>query len=73
MNVAALTPSALWSLCKDAASAWSDDFAPSMGAAIAYYTAFSIAPLIVIVLAIFIRRLPYAVRATAAALTRRSS
>ena len=52
MNVAALTPSALWSLCKDAASAWSDDFAPSMGAAIAYYTAFSIAPLIVIVLAI---------------------
>lgn len=26
-------------------SAWIDDFAPSMGAALAYYTLFSIAPL----------------------------
>src|SRR3954454_18492729 len=32
--------------------AWSDDYAPSMGAAIAYYTVFSIAPLLVIVIAI---------------------
>jgi membrane protein len=31
--------------------AWVDDFAPSMGAAIAYY-GFSIAPLLVIILAI---------------------
>lgn len=52
MNRSAFTPAALWSLCKEAVVAWSDDFAPSMGAAIAYYTAFSIAPLIVIVLAI---------------------
>lgn len=52
MNRAALAPSALWSMTKEAVNAWSDDFAPSMGAAIAYYTAFSIAPLIVIVLAI---------------------
>ncbi len=34
------------------ASAWVDDFAPSMGAALAYYTLFSIAPLLIIVIAI---------------------
>jgi membrane protein len=32
--------------------AWVDDFAPSMGAALAYYTLFSIAPLLIIVIAI---------------------
>ena len=32
--------------------AWSDDFAPSMGAAISYYTVFSIAPLLLIVIAV---------------------
>ena len=42
----------LWSLVKESVTAWIDDFAPSMGAAIAYYTAFSIAPLLVIILAI---------------------
>jgi membrane protein len=46
------SPSTLWPMIKKSASAWSDDFAPSMGAAIAYYTAFSIAPLLVIVIAI---------------------
>jgi len=46
------SPSTLWPMVKKSASAWSDDFAPSMGAAIAYYTAFSIAPLLVIVIAI---------------------
>jgi membrane protein len=35
-----------------AAKAWSDDYAPSMGAAISYYTVFSIAPLLVIVIAV---------------------
>jgi membrane protein len=35
-----------------AAKAWSEDLAPSMGAAISYYTVFSIAPLLVIVIAI---------------------
>jgi membrane protein len=39
-------------LCKKAATAWVDDFAPSMGAAISYYTVFSLAPLLVIVIAI---------------------
>ncbi len=35
-----------------AARKWVDDRAPSMGAALAYYTAFSLAPLLVIVIAI---------------------
>lgn len=37
---------------KDAVLAWVDDFAPSMGAAISYYTMFSLAPLLVLVIAI---------------------
>jgi membrane protein len=37
---------------KAALRAWQDDGAPSMGAALAYYTLFSIAPLILIVVAI---------------------
>ncbi|MEO5762705.1 MAG: YihY/virulence factor BrkB family protein [Vicinamibacteria bacterium] len=32
--------------------AWVDDYAPSMGAAIAYYTLFSIAPLLILVIAV---------------------
>ena len=39
-------------LFRKAAQAWVDDFAPSMGAAISYYTVFSLAPLLVIVIAI---------------------
>jgi membrane protein len=42
----------MFGLCKKAAGAWVDDFAPSMGAAISYYTVFSLAPLLVIVIAI---------------------
>ncbi|WP_307866878.1 YihY/virulence factor BrkB family protein [Variovorax sp. E3] len=42
----------LYRLCRDAVTAWIDDFAPSMGAAIAYYTMFSLAPLLVIVIAV---------------------
>src|SRR5207249_11607460 len=42
----------LWSLTKEAVSQWNDDYAPSMGAALAYYTIFSIAPLIVIAVAV---------------------
>jgi membrane protein len=33
-------------------AAWSDDFAPSMGAALAYYTLFSLAPLLIIAIAV---------------------
>ncbi len=42
----------LWSLTKQAVGAWSDDYAPSMGAALSYYTLFSIGPLLVIVIAV---------------------
>ena len=38
-------------LAKDSFNAWSSDFAPSMGAALSYYTLFSIAPLLIIVIA----------------------
>lgn len=38
-----------WALVKAAFSSWHDDYAPSMGAALAYYTMFSIAPLLLIV------------------------
>ena len=41
-----------WNLIKSAASSWIDDYAPSMGAALAYYTVFSIAPLLLIVISI---------------------
>jgi membrane protein len=39
-------------MLKDAVRAWRADYAPSMGAALSYYTIFSIAPLLVIVIAI---------------------
>ncbi|MEJ8845277.1 YihY/virulence factor BrkB family protein [Variovorax rhizosphaerae] len=47
-----MSPKQLLALCCDAVSAWVDDFAPSMGAAISYYTMFSLAPLLVIVIAV---------------------
>src|SRR3954469_16660068 len=43
---------ALVGLVKDSASSWSDDRAPSMGAAISYYSVFSLAPLLVLVIAV---------------------
>ncbi|WP_119153919.1 YihY/virulence factor BrkB family protein [Caldimonas tepidiphila] len=42
----------IWSLAKEAVGSWSEDYAPSMGAALAYYTVFSIAPLLLIVIAV---------------------
>ncbi|MBC7957103.1 MAG: YihY/virulence factor BrkB family protein [Cytophagales bacterium] len=41
-----------WRLMKEAAIAWSDDYAASMGAALAYYTTFSAAPLLLIVVSV---------------------
>ena len=40
------------SLLKQAAAAWSNDRAASMGAALAFYSAFSLAPLLIIVIAV---------------------
>lgn len=39
-------------IVSEAAQGWSDDNAPSMGAALAYYTLFSIAPLLLIVISV---------------------
>jgi membrane protein len=39
-------------LSKNSVTAWVDDYAPSMGAAIAYYTLFSITPLLIIAIAV---------------------
>ena len=47
-----MTPRQFFGLMKKALAAWSDDYAPSMGAALSYYTLFSITPLLVIVIAI---------------------
>lgn len=47
-----MTVKDLWELVKAAASGWVDDYAQSMGAALAYYTMFSIAPLLLIVISI---------------------
>ena len=41
-----------WQLARRAFAAWSDDYAPSMGAALSYYALFSIAPLILIVVGV---------------------
>lgn len=41
-----------WQMIKAAVSAWVDDYAPSMGAALSYYTLFSLAPLLIIVIAV---------------------
>jgi membrane protein len=42
----------LWRLAVQSVKNWSNDYAPSMGAAISYYTVFSLAPLLVIVIAV---------------------
>jgi membrane protein len=41
-----------WTLVKSALSSWIDDYAPSMGAALSYYTVFSLAPLLLIVVSV---------------------
>lgn len=41
-----------WKLFSKTIDAWSDDYAPSMGAALAFYTMFSIAPLLLIIIAV---------------------
>jgi membrane protein len=42
----------IWDLIRKSVAAWVDDYAPSMGAALAYYTLFSIAPLLIIAIAV---------------------
>ncbi len=45
-------PRQIWDLLTKSAGAWVDDYAPSMGAALAYYTLFAIAPLLIIAIAV---------------------
>ncbi|CAA9391702.1 MAG: Ribonuclease BN, partial [uncultured Ramlibacter sp.] len=47
-----IRPKNFFQLLVKAVKAWSADYAPSMGAAISYYTIFSLAPLLVIVIAV---------------------
>jgi membrane protein len=41
-----------WRLLKQVSRSWLDDYAPSMGAALAFYTLFSLAPLLLIVVSV---------------------
>lgn len=43
---------AAWALVRDTVMSWIDDYAPSMGAALAFYTLFSTAPLLLIVISL---------------------
>ena len=45
-------PREYWQMLKQSVWAWNEDYAPSMGAALAYYTVFSLAPLLIIVIAV---------------------
>ncbi|HEY2560783.1 MAG TPA: YihY/virulence factor BrkB family protein [Caldimonas sp.] len=47
-----MNPVPLVAMGKEAIAAWVDDYAPSMGAALAYYTLFSFAPLLLIAVSI---------------------
>ncbi len=42
----------LFALIRDTLNAWIDDYAPSMGAALAFYTILSITPLLLIVISL---------------------
>ena len=52
MNDMPIPLKAAWGLIKSATQSWVDDYASSMGAALAYYTLFSLAPLLLIVIAL---------------------
>ncbi len=49
---APVTLAQLWQIARAAGQGWFDDNAPSMGAALAYYTLFSMAPLLLIAIAV---------------------
>jgi membrane protein len=49
---AVLTPDRLWTVLKAAFGGWWNDNVPRMGAALAYYTLFSLAPILIVAIAI---------------------
>ena len=53
MSDAPSSPAGPIGLLKDTASKWSEDKCPTLGAALAYYTVFSLAPLMLVLLAVF--------------------
>lgn len=52
MRSRAITPRMFWGLLKATYAEWNKDNVPRLGAALAYYTVFSLAPLLIIVIAI---------------------
>jgi membrane protein len=48
----AFKPRTFWQLIKEAAADWSHDRAPRLGAALAYYTVFSLVPFLIVVIAL---------------------
>ncbi|HWC51310.1 MAG TPA: YihY/virulence factor BrkB family protein [Nitrospira sp.] len=48
----AFKPRTFWSLIKEAVNDWSHDRAPRLGAALAYYTVFSLVPFLVVIIAL---------------------
>lgn len=51
-NAPMLSLNEFWALIREATNGWLEDRAASMGAALAYYTAFSMAPLLIIAIAV---------------------
>ena len=51
-RTASVKPGLAWAMFKEAGSAWLGDNAPSLGAALAYYTIFSLAPVLIVVIAV---------------------
>jgi hypothetical protein len=47
-----MNPKEIFAILKETASDWMEDQAPTLGAALAYYTVFSLAPLLIIAIAI---------------------
>ncbi len=47
-----MNPRQAWRLARATVEAWTEDYAPSMGAALSYYALFSIAPLLLIVIGV---------------------
>ena len=47
-----MNPKEIFPILKQAGSDWMEDQAPTLGAALAYYTVFSLAPLLIIAIAI---------------------
>ncbi|WP_439686200.1 Ribonuclease BN [Cupriavidus oxalaticus] len=52
LSLGPVSPRAAFELIRESINSWIDDYAPSMGAALAYYTVFSIAPLLMIVITV---------------------